>query len=312
MRLVLCILATLILYSCSDEGQAVQFKRKHTGTQDIIYDMDITPDGTLTAVGGYVWSRGLSLTGKVTSDTIMADSFSNKGVFCLLRNRNRELMTVGTDGYLFVKQDNGISWQFHRLSNWDILHNILETNNGYLASGGKSYEHGYIYLLNPDKQIDTAMYFDYEISDIKKTASGRYIAAGWGNVRLSDDGGITWKTLPVKGDFFASCHFDDKNHGWIVGYNGTLLHSADGGNTWFEPDADISANGTNSFRKITGFGKNELMITGNNGRLWRSVDAGKSWTTYKLPTHEDIYDVEKYSGIYYISGSGGLLAGVSL
>lgn len=312
MRLVLPLLLSMFLSSCASEEEYQTFRIIHTGTQDIIYDIDITEQGMLTAVGGYVWSRGIFLAGHVQEDTITSDSFANKGQFCLLRNSKGELLTVGTDGYLFSTADNGHSWKFHRLSNWDILHNIIETGSGYIASGGKSYEHGYIYLINPDLKIDTAMYFDYEISDIREAGNGRYIAVGWGNVRLSTDGGITWQILPVKGDFFASCHFEDALQGWIAGYNGTLLHTADSGDTWTEPDTDIKDNGTNSFRKITGFGNNELLIAGNNGRLWRSVDSGKKWTQYKLPTSEDIYDIMKHNGIYYLCGSGGLLAEVSL
>ncbi len=310
-RALSCIFIVCVV-ACTTPDDVVSFKTKTTGTSDIIYDLDITPDGRLTAVGGYVWTRGICVSGTATSDIMQVDSISNKGLFSLLRDSQGRLLTTGADGYLFTGSPGDPRWQFHRLSHWDILHNIISTENGYLTSGGKSYGRGYTYLLNRDLVIDTALYFDFEISDVKRVSDRRYIAAGWGNVMLSDDNGHTWKILPYDGDFFASIHFMDSTTGWIIGYNGTMLQTTDGGQTWHKPDIKIGGNGTNSFRKITGTDTRELIITGNLGRLWRSDDAGKTWQQYKLPTDEDIYDAVIHNGKYYVSGTGGLIAEIEL
>ena len=133
-------------------------------TTDILYALDVSPNYQVTLVGGYVWERGIAVYTDIYGHDAIVDTFSNKGQHDLLRDSKSQLITVGTDGYLFVNDDLSRSWQFKRLSNWDILHSIIEVDGGYVASGGKSYEQGYVYLINDQFVIDTAMYTGYELS----------------------------------------------------------------------------------------------------------------------------------------------------
>jgi photosystem II stability/assembly factor-like uncharacterized protein len=311
MRFIFLVLF-LYLVACNKDEPLVYYKEIDSGTKDILYAIDTDSDDNITVVGGYVWSRGICLQTTNDLSQIQLDSFSNKGQFDLLRTKKDELLTVGADANLFSKSSKQSDWKFHRLQNWDILHNIIETENGYLASGGKSYEHGYIFLINDQYRIDTALYFGHEISQVVRISKGKYISVGWGNLMLSYDSGKTWKLLPNKGDFYASCVFTSPLSGWIVGYNGSLLESKDGGETWHQSSGVISGNGFNSFRKIVQPEENELIITGNNGKLWRSLDFGRHWVKIHIPDDRDIYDIVKKSdGKYVITGSEGYLAELS-
>ena len=308
MRFILYLLSLTFL-ACSKEETPVFYKTYNPPTSDILHAIDIDENNYITIVGGYVWSRGISLQcdGDLTKLTL--DSFSNKGQFDLLRTKNNELISVGTEGQLFQKPSFSAPWTFHRLKNWDILHHIIETENGYLASGGKSYEHGYIYLINEQFRIDTAIYFGHEISEVVHITDQNYLSVGWGNIQRSSDGGKTWKLLPNEGDFYASCVFTDALNGWIIGYNGTILRSVDGGESWRKSQAKISGNGYDSFRKLVKINKNEIIITGNKGKLWRTVDDGKSWQKIALSTNKDIYDIAKKSdGNYIMVGNEGYVA----
>jgi len=303
------VFLSILCFSCSKEEVPGYFKVYTTPTNDILHALDIDQNGNITIIGGYVWSRGISLQSEGNLTDFRLDSFSNKGQFDLLRTKNNNLITVGNEGQLFQKTSHHEPWKFHRLQNWDILHHIIETETGYIASGGKSYEHGYIYLINKQFRIDTALYFGHEISEVVQIASQNYLSVGWGNIQRSSDGGKNWKLLPNEGDFYASCVFTDPQNGLIIGYNGSLLNSNDGGNSWQKSNAKISGNGFSSFRKIVKTDENELIITGNKGNLWRSLDLGLTWVKIKLPDLNDIYDISKKSdGKYIIVGSNGLVA----
>lgn len=65
-------------------------------------------------------------------------------------------------------------------------------------------------------------------------AGKRLVAVGQrGHIVLSDDGGASWRqaAVPVSADLVA-VQFPSALHGWAVGHDGVVLHSADGGLHW--------------------------------------------------------------------------------
>ncbi|WP_332852175.1 WD40/YVTN/BNR-like repeat-containing protein [Duganella sp. S19_KUP01_CR8] len=65
-------------------------------------------------------------------------------------------------------------------------------------------------------------------------AGKRLVAVGQrGHIVLSDDGGASWRQagVPLSADLVA-VQFPSALHGWAVGHDGVVLHSADGGLHW--------------------------------------------------------------------------------
>lgn len=65
-------------------------------------------------------------------------------------------------------------------------------------------------------------------------AGKRLVAVGIrGLIITSEDDGATWtqRPAPVSSDLLA-VHFPTSAHGWIVGHDGVVLHSQDGGKSW--------------------------------------------------------------------------------
>jgi len=309
MKLFAYVLLLLSIISCHDEDAFASYEEVNVSTSDILYDIEIDISGHITMVGGYVWSRGFIIETDHNLQNLEKDTISNKGLFFLLESDDKKLVSVGADGYIFAKEYPSRLWEFYRTSEWGILHHIIKTKNGYLASGGKSYGTGYIHHLNQNFQIDTTVDFKHEISEVKQIIEDKFISVGWGNIQRSDDGGISWRTLPYEGDFYASVIFTTEKHGMIIGYNGTLLETNDGGETWQNSQAKITNNGFNSFRKLVQITNGPIFITGNQGKIWKSDDKGSSWQYYKLDTKSDIYDIGRCpDGDYIAVGSNGFLA----
>lgn len=306
-RQYLVLLAILLLCSCVKQEELGGFQRIPVATADDFYSLDVEKDGSFAAIGGYVWHRGIVAEGNAQSLVCTVDSFCNKGQFDLLRSRKNLLISVGTDGYFFSKPSGRKSWTFHRLSHWDILHHIIETPDGYLASGGKSYEKGYIFLINPSFSIDTVLYFGHEISEVIPVSKNTFLSLGWGTLQISTDKGHHWQRLELSGDFFASGHFQDSLQGIVIGYNGHTYHTRDGSLSWTKNR--VAGSGFDSFRKIRNTAIHEWWITGTKGRLWHSTDNGRSWRLSQLPVKSDLYDIATLNdGRYLVCGSEGLLA----
>jgi photosystem II stability/assembly factor-like uncharacterized protein len=50
------------------------------------------------------------------------------------------------------------------------------------------------------------------------------------------DAGLHWEiqSIPVELSSLFSVHFTDSKRGWIVGLDGLILHTEDGGDHWVE------------------------------------------------------------------------------
>ena len=284
------ILITTLLswYSCDSPETPVIEQYFDTGTQDTWHDIAYDAQGNIIAIGGYVWLRGLQLTADNNLSHIKVDTISFKGLFDLELLTNGDFLTVGTDGFLFQKTSSDAGWVFHRLANWDILQRVYQGKESIFAFGGKSNERGYIYKINNRFEVDTAMYFPFEISDAIIT-DHRIIAFGWGNMITSDTAGLTWKLLANEGDFYASGIMLNEHEGLIIGYNGDILRTEDGGVSWKKYHPDIEHSGYNAFRIIKKLDNGSLLICGNEGKFWHSIDDGKSWTYYRLQKKVDLY-----------------------
>lgn len=66
------------------------------------------------------------------------------------------------------------------------------------------------------------------------SAGGLAVAVGErGHILTSRDHGRTWTQAPVPvRALLTGVHLVDDRHGWVVGHDGVILHTADGGQTW--------------------------------------------------------------------------------
>jgi photosystem II stability/assembly factor-like uncharacterized protein len=60
-------------------------------------------------------------------------------------------------------------------------------------------------------------------------------AAGGGSIVRTIDGGVTWLETIQTGSPLLSIDFWDRNNGWVVGWDGQMKHSTDGGASWITP-----------------------------------------------------------------------------
>ncbi len=312
MPRVFILISWLFVIGCA-QPQDLLYQQINIQSSDAIYDIVIDKTtNRIYAYPGYVWSRCTEVTLNSEFVTISKDTISDKALFDIYIDTKGTHLGVGTDGYLYTKARTEQKWNFHRLSNWDILHKIVEKPNGYIAAGGKAYETGYIYHINPQYTIDSVQYFGHEISDIINITGDIWLTVGWGNIQRSVDGGRSWIILDIEGDLFLSTVFVDEKHGWVVGANGSLLESLDAGLTWTKSKAVIRGNGFDSFAKITVIDDRRLVILGTNGRLWLSYD-GTRWQEMELDTSSDLIGIVSIgSGKFIVHGTNGFIAEISL
>ena len=103
---------------------------------------------------------------------------------------------------------------------------------------------------------------------------------------------------PALQENFYGVHISD-NLSWIVGYYGTILHSADRGKTW-EIQASPTRRALFTVRFVSAL---DGWITGSYGTVLRSSDGGKSWHAQSLNITEHLF------ASHWLDENHGWLAG---
>lgn len=151
-------------------------------------------------------------------------------------------------------------------------------------------------------------------------AGKRLVAVGSrGHIVYSDDLGESWIQAPAPTrQLLTAVDFVDDRHGWAVGHDSLILHTADAGETWTvqyrDPEIDAADEDDEGF----GFLEKPLMdvwfrdartgfAVGAYGLMLRTDDGGQNW--------EDVsYAVDNEDGFHYnaigeIKGAGLFLVG---
>lgn len=173
-------------------------------------------------------------------------------------------------------------------------------------------------------------------------AGERFIAVGLrGLVVLSDDRGKTWRQakVPVQSDLLA-VHFPTPQTGWIVGHDGVVLRSDDGGSSWVK-QLDMRSAGKafrehyehraaagdaaakqaleqveQSFKAGTALpyldvwfeDRDKGYAVGSYGLLIATVDGGKTWTPWfdRIDSEQlNLNSVRGFASQVWIAGEQG-------
>ena len=129
-----------------------------------------------------------------------------------------------------------------------------------------------------------------------------------GDVVISRDAGVTWKQCLVPArTLLTGVSFPDSQHGWIVGHDGVILATNDGGITWARQDdgKDLETVYLDVHFRDPLHG----LAAGAYGLLRQTEDGGRHWTT--IHPGEDEVHYNRLSagddGTLYLTGESGTL-----
>ena len=178
-------------------------------------------------------------------------------------------------------------------------------------------------------------------------AGDRLIAVGQrGHIVISSDNGATWKqsAVPVSSDLNSVFFVDDKQ-GWVVGHDGVILRTRDGGDKWELQLNGITANDLvlaamerKAAAEPTSEDAKKLLVeakryaeqgadkpfldvwfaddkngyvVGAYNLIFRTADGGKTWEPWfdrtDNPKFFNLYAIRPAAGGLYIAGEGGLV-----
>jgi len=138
----------------------------------------------------------------------------------------------------------------------------------------------------------------YFINDNVGWAVGSFVE----RLHKTTDGGLTWTWLPNSPDTTKyDVFFIDENIGWSVGFNGFIIKTTDGGNTWFsQSNTSIS---DETLYGVAATDANNVYVTGSNDAILRSTNGGNTWTL-----HPPVFgNSTNYRSVYFPPTGTGLI-----
>ncbi len=146
--------------------------------------------------------------------------------------------------------------------------------------------------------------------DIARAGDHWVIVGQRGNILRSSDG-RDWQQVAVPVDAtLTRAHFLDARQGWAVGYDGTVLATRDGGQSWtllrFDPDW------AKPYFDLHFFDAQQGLLAGANGALLATDDGGRHWQAVESAALEDqpnLYQLVPIGdGSLLLAGERGFLA----
>ena len=287
---------TGFIYKTTDGG--LTWTQLNRGIGVSFYDLQMFDDNAGLAVGdnGYVirtidggmhWATGkLEVTGQIfgREESLRAVDLVDSDF----------AVAAGPGGVVFKTSDRGLTWQsvgYPKLSgeffidDVDFVTRTLGFIGGINSGGSNLYRttDGGTSWLPVNISGDRWLSLDFVDANY-----GWAIGVNSSTARRTTDGGTTWQpmTLPNIGfpASFGKVDFINQNDGWIVGWDGYVVHTTNGGLTW-----QLQNVGNNEVR-LLGLhvvSPSEAHLIGNinnnsSAVLYRTTDSGATWQNFPV------------------------------
>jgi photosystem II stability/assembly factor-like uncharacterized protein len=264
--------------------------------------------------GGQTWSSGFILRTNDGGTSWKTDSILNKGFYGLCTEGGQKTWIVGNSGHVFEFNKNITSLRWVGAPDDAWFRDVAVSGQTGLILGGQAWQNGKLVRFDVKtgikQQLDT---FPQELSSVCFSDSLTAHAVGYGLVLRSTDAGKTWKAHDdLRNDFFQSVCFPSEKVGFIVGQNGGILKTTDGGASWLYLKKSKNI-GNPRFRAVFFTDILRGWICGEAGTLWQTVDGGDTWQIVEGLPNVDFYDVfasdtvlvSRFLGEGVLVGQGG-------
>lgn len=163
--------------------------------------------------------------------------------------------------------------------------------------------------IAPRPALEAPQAANYRLISIANTGQ-RLVAVGHhGNIVISEDGKRWQQVASPVNIMLTRVRFIDEKQGWITGYDGVILHTADGGNHWQVQHYDSAAR---PLYDILMLDAQHGIAVGGYGSYLTTTDGGNRWTQGESPLIElglHFNMIQRLGdGTLFIAGEKSLLA----
>jgi len=219
---------------------------------------------------------------------------------------------VGADGLVLKTTDGGKSWERReKVTNLSLNDIFFFNDKGWIVG-----QDGLILVTDDggiswDKKATGTEAMLFRISFINSDRG--FAVGGKGTILSTEDGGEVWKPCPVDwlsiltdelilGGVISPNLYDvfffDESVGWIVGDNGIVFRTSDGGKNWELMRIGLFPPLFSVFLR----NQSEGWAVGQNGLVLKTNDGGENWTEMKVPTERSLFKIRIFDSYGFMAG----------
>ena len=148
----------------------------------------------------------------------------------------------------------------------------------------------------------TWSFYDLGTTEILKTVYFADVNRGFilgNNMYQTTNSGATWVISAGPGMPMEGIYFVDNQRGTVVGANGSVFRTTNGGGSWLPQ----TINASNTLRSVWFTSETKGIIAGEAGIILQTTDGGSSWTRIPSGTLQDL------NSIFFLNATIGFVAG---
>jgi photosystem II stability/assembly factor-like uncharacterized protein len=124
-----------------------------------------------------------------------------------------------------------------------------------------------------------------------------------------------WQNPLPQGYVLNDVYFIDNQNGWAVGYNGTILYTTDGGQSWLSQTSGT----TNHLKRIQFVDSQDGWAVGDNGTILQTSNGGITWLAESYETTRSFFSwvekrkeiTENLNSVHFIDSQNGWVVGIN-
>ncbi len=161
-------------------------------------------------------------------------------------------------------------------------------------------------FMEQEEELETGELNKVNFKDVQFISRKGWIVGSDGIILITDDGGVSWSIRKFGNFKFNSIHMVNENRGFIAADRGNLLTTRDGGNSW-----KVAAwEGQPNLTRIA-FRKERGIITGSRGLILETNDQGENWRMRRIAVASHRNHYVNLNDVLYAGGKQVWLLGDS-
>lgn len=281
----------MLLIACGKESiSPTAFELVASGSDLSLQAIRFATADTGYAVGGNTYSDGIVIQttdGGATWTRQVQNDLLDKIVYDVMPISGQRAWASAFDSKLLYSQDGGSTWQLIQTGSpgmaWQPLRAIwLLGDTVAVMVGGQATFIGVAVRLNTISAVAQYQAITGQLNDVWFSDAQRGYACGYGVAYRTDDGGVTWQNMELRGDEFTAVCFPTPAIGYIAGAHGTIWKTEDSGTTWQKiyGESIWHIGGRHRFNDLLFTSATEGWLVGD-GLVWHTADGGDKWQCYE-------------------------------
>jgi len=299
------------LWSCTSEDTVtLSFAEVQSPQNHAIHKIEFVDDNRAYALGGNRYMFGIAQFSSDGGTSWSLDTIGEKTIRDFEVDQD-EIFSAGYRGYYYSTDTLTNIWKVSRPGDAQNIHGVARQVGIQTVVGGISFKNGFIKRLDENQNMVSELIIEEELSALIKTSDQTLHAVGYGVIYRSQDNGLTWVPSNQSGDNYQDVFFISDAIGWIVGQAGSILKTADGGDSWSvlrKPTAHSKEN----LIKIHFTDEDHGLVVGEKGIVWRTQNGGDSWDIVDNLPDYDYTAVHVRGDVAWIASQQGAILKVFL